>query len=133
MPAPLPDELLDMLRKPSPCFVSTLMPDGSPQLTQTWVDTDGEHIVINIVEGSQKDHNMRRDPRVAVNVADAELPAHYFAVRGRVVSTTTEGGADNIEELSHKYLGKPYPNFTGKPETRVLVTIEADRVHAPFG
>jgi hypothetical protein len=24
------------------------MPDGSPQLTQTWVSTDGEHIVITI-------------------------------------------------------------------------------------
>jgi hypothetical protein len=27
----LPDELLRLLRAPSPCFVSTLMPDGSPQ------------------------------------------------------------------------------------------------------
>jgi hypothetical protein len=25
----------------------------------------------------------------------------------------------------------PYPNFTGMPETRVLVTIEADRVTPP--
>jgi hypothetical protein len=25
------------------------MPDGSPQTTQTWVDTDGEHMVINDV------------------------------------------------------------------------------------
>jgi hypothetical protein len=25
------------------------MPDGSPQLTQTWVDTDGEHMLINSV------------------------------------------------------------------------------------
>jgi hypothetical protein len=26
------------------------MPDGSPQLTQTWVDTDGQHVVINTIE-----------------------------------------------------------------------------------
>ena len=37
----LPDELLDLLRRPSTCFVATTMPDGSPQMTQTWVDTDG--------------------------------------------------------------------------------------------
>jgi hypothetical protein len=48
VPTPLPDDLLDLLRRPSPCFVATLMPDGSPQLTQTWVSTDGEHIVITI-------------------------------------------------------------------------------------
>jgi hypothetical protein len=44
------------------------MPEGSPQLTPTWVDTDGEHILINLIntfEGSQKvrlectDHSAR--------------------------------------------------------------------------
>jgi hypothetical protein len=44
---------------------------------------------------------------------------------------TTDGGAESIDEISHKYLGVPYPNFTGKPETRVIVTIDADRVTPP--
>lgn len=46
MPEPLPEELLGLLRKPSPCFVATLMPDGSPQLTQTWVTTDGRNSAV---------------------------------------------------------------------------------------
>ncbi|OBI20554.1 PPOX class F420-dependent enzyme [Mycobacterium sp. E2462] len=128
MPVPLPAGLLDLLRRPSPCFVATLMADGSPQLTQTWVTTDGEHVVINIVEGMQKARNIARDPRVAVNVVDPDNTARFYAVRGRVVATTTEGGAASIDALSHKYLGRPYPNFTGRPETRVIVTIEADSV-----
>src|SRR6185312_11740387 len=92
MQEPLPDDLLDLLRKRSPCFVATLMPDGSPQLTQTWVTTDGEHIVINIVDGHQKAKNLARDGRVAVNVADPDNVFRYYAVRGRVIATTTEGG-----------------------------------------
>jgi hypothetical protein len=52
VPTALPEDLLDLLRRPSPCFIAALMPDGSPQLTQTWVSTDGEHIVINIVDDS---------------------------------------------------------------------------------
>jgi PPOX class probable F420-dependent enzyme len=131
VPTPLPDGLLDLLRRPSPCFVATLMADGSPQLTQTWVTTDGEHVVINIVDGSQKIRNLARDLRVAVNVVDPDDVFRYWAVRGRVIDTTTEGGAESIEEISQKYLGMPYPNFTGMPETRVLVTIEADRVTPP--
>jgi hypothetical protein len=43
----LPDGLLELLRQRSPCFLATVMPDGSPQLTQTWVDTDGHFILIN--------------------------------------------------------------------------------------
>ena len=62
MTVPLPDGLLALLRRPSPCFVATVMPDGSPQLTQTWVTTDGQHVVINIVDGMQKARNIARDP-----------------------------------------------------------------------
>ena len=131
MSVPLPDGLLDLLRKPSPCFVATLMPNGSPQLTQTWVSTDGENVVINIVDGHQKVRNFTRDPRVAVNVVDPENVFRYYAVRGRVVSMSTEGGLESINEISHKYLGIDYPNFTGKPETRVIVTIQADSVTSP--
>ena len=107
------------------------MPDGSPQLTQTWVTTDGEHIVVNIVDGMQKARNIARDARVAVNVVDPDEVFRYYAVRGRVVDVTTEGGAESIDEISQKYLGTPYPNFTGQPETRLVVTIEADTITPP--
>lgn len=133
MPTPLPDDLLDLLRRPSPCFIATLMPDGSPQLTQTWVTTDGEHIVINIVDGMQKAKNIARDGRVAVNVVDPDEVFRYYAVRGRVIGITTEGGAESIDEISQKYLGTPYPNFRGQPETRVVITVEADSITRPRG
>jgi PPOX class probable F420-dependent enzyme len=134
VPQPLPEGLLDLLRRPSPCFIATLMPDGSPQLTETWVTTDGENVVINIVDGMQKARNVARDPRVAVNVVDPNDVRRFYAVRGRVVKTSTEGARESIDEISHKYLGIPYPNFSGNPdETRLLITIEADRVTAPAG
>jgi PPOX class probable F420-dependent enzyme len=128
---PLPADLIALLRRPSPCFVATLMPNGSPQLTQTWVSTDGENVVINIVDGHQKAKNLARDARVAVNVVDPENVFRYYAVRGRVISMSTEGGLESINEISHKYLGIDYPNFTGRPETRLIVTIEAESVTTP--
>ena len=130
MPVPLPVELLDLLRRPSLCFVATIMPDGSPQLTQTWVSTDGEHILVNTPDHSQKARNIARDPHVALNIVDPDNTARYFAVRGRVIATTTEGGAQSIDEISRKYLGRPYPKYSGRPETRMIMTIEADSVRA---
>src|SRR4051812_11040441 len=109
------------------------MPDGSPQMTQTWVDTDGRHILVNTVQGHQKVRNMERDPRVAVNVADPDDPSSYVAVRGRVVEMTTEGAAEHIEQLAQRYLGGPYPWFGGRDQTRVLVRIEPGSVTAPRG
>lgn len=124
----LPDGLIELLRQPSPGFLATLMPDGSPQVTQTWVDTDGEHVVINSVQGHQKVKNVERDPRVAVNVCDVSGLSRYYAIRGRVVGMTTEGGADHIEALAHRYLGTPYPWYGGRDQVRVILTIRADAI-----
>jgi PPOX class probable F420-dependent enzyme len=133
LPTPLPEGLLDLLRRPSPCFVATVMPDGSPQLTQTWVTTDGEHILINVVQGMQKARNIARDPRIAVNVIDPDNTARYYAVRGHVVSATTDGAAESIDEISHKYLGIPYPSFgrSAGADNRLLLTVAADSIHPP--
>ncbi|MFF0778062.1 TIGR03618 family F420-dependent PPOX class oxidoreductase [Streptomyces sp. NPDC003720] len=109
MPVSLGDDVVALLRRPSTCYIATTMPDGSPQLTQTWVDTDGEHVLINSVESHQKTRNIARDPRVAVAVSDPSDPASYVQIRGRVVRVTKEGAVDHIEALSRKYLGGPYP------------------------
>jgi PPOX class probable F420-dependent enzyme len=128
----LPDELLALLREKSTCYIATLMKDGSPQLTQVWVDTDGEHVVINSVETHLKVRNLRRDPRVAVTISDPEHPRRYFQVRGRA-TLTTEGAVEHIEKLSQKYNGGPYPWYGGRDQVRVIITIEADRVSGMGG
>ena len=129
----LPDALLDLLRRPSPCFLATLMPDGSPQLTQTWVDTDGHDVLVNTVRGHQKVRNIERDPRVALNVADPDDPSRYFEVRGRVVEVTEDGAREHIDELSQRYIGRPYPWFGGRDQVRLLVRITPDKVTSPRG
>jgi PPOX class probable F420-dependent enzyme len=125
----LPAELVSLLRGSSTCYVATTMPDGSPQLTQTWADTDGTHVVVNTVVGYQKARNVERDPRVAVTVSDPANPSRYFSVRGRVVEATTEGGAEHIEALAQRYLGGPYPWYGGRGQTRLVLRIAADRIH----
>ena len=125
----LPDGLLALLHQPSLCYVSTLMPDGSPQLTQTWVDTDGEHVLINSVAGFQKIRNIGRDPRVALTVSDPEDTRRYFAVRGRVLNVTEDGAVDHIEKLAQRYTGAPYAWYGGRDQVRVILTIDADKIH----
>jgi PPOX class probable F420-dependent enzyme len=128
MIAHLPDDLLTMLRQPSICYVATSMNDGSPQLTQTWVDTDGTHVIINTVQGYVKLKNMMRDPRVAVTLSAPQNPSRYFQVRGRVVDITTDGAVDHIEMLAQKYLGMPYPWYGGRDQVRVIVAIKPDKI-----
>lgn len=124
----LSEELLALLRRPSICYLATSMPDGSPQLTQTWVDTDGEHVLINSVQSHVKTRNIERDPRVAVAISDPDDPSRYFQVRGHVVDVTTNGAVDHIEMLAQRYLGTPYPWYGGRDQVRVVFVIKPEKI-----
>ena len=124
----LSEDILALLRKPSICYLATSMADGSPQITQTWVDTDGRHVIINSVQGYVKLKNIARDPRVAVAISAPDSPTRYFQVRGRVVNVTTEGAAEHVEMLSQKYTGAPYRWYGGRDQVRVMIVIEPEKV-----
>ncbi|MFI9273265.1 PPOX class F420-dependent oxidoreductase [Kitasatospora sp. NPDC052896] len=124
----LSEELLTLLRSRGICYLATSMADGSPQVTQTWVDTDGEHVLINSVQSHVKTRNIGRDPRVAVAVSDPANPSRYFQVRGRVVEVRTEGAVEHIEALSRRYLGTAYPWYGGRDQVRVIFVIEPESV-----
>ena len=124
----MPTELREMLRLPSVGYLATSMADGSPQVTQTWLDTDGEHVLINSVLTHVKTRNIERDPRVAVAVFHPDDPSRYFQVRGRVIRVTTEGATEHVETLARKYLGGPYPWYGGRDQVRVIFVIEPERI-----
>jgi PPOX class probable F420-dependent enzyme len=118
-----------LLREPAYCQLATLMADGSPQITQVWVETDGEHVLINTADHRQKTKNVRRDPRVAVNVVDPTNAWRLAMVRGRVVEITTEGADRLIDELAKKYLGADSYPFRDPAEVRVTLKIVPEKTN----
>ncbi|MFL6513065.1 MAG: PPOX class F420-dependent oxidoreductase [Nitrososphaera sp.] len=112
-------------------FFATLMKDGSPQVTPTWVDIDKNNntILVNTAKGRIKHRNISRDPRVAVSVVDSSNPYDMVTVRGRVIEQINGKDADDhIDKLAKKYLDQlKYPNR--RPgEERVLLKIKPEIV-----
>ena len=105
-----PAQFLDLLGHDSRAllYLATIMPDGSPQVTPVWFDTDHGHILINTNEGRVKDRNMRVRPKVAMTIQDPQDYYRYLGVRGEVVSYTTEGADEHINKLSLKYDNEPW-------------------------
>ncbi|MFJ8210437.1 PPOX class F420-dependent oxidoreductase [Streptomyces sp. NPDC096033] len=108
-------ELSDDLQKiidDTPVFatIATIQPDGSPQLSVTWLTRDGNDLLFSTTVGRRKETNLRRDPRVTVMINPANAPYTYAEVRGEA-TITTEGGQELIDELSRKYTGKDYAEF----------------------
>ena len=111
--------------------VVTLMPDGQPQALLTWIDTDGEHLLVNTEPTRQRARNVARDPRITVLIHSGDDPWDWSEVRGRVVDTVDgQPARDHIDELSHKYMGTEYRNPIG-PRGRIILKIAPDNVNTP--
>jgi len=127
MSTAIPASHADLFAKPAFAHLSTLMPDGSPQSTPVWIELDGKHVSFNSARGRMKDKNVRRDPRVALSIADPANPYRYLEVRGRVVEITEKGADEQINRLSQKYLGKPVYPYRQPGEVRVSYKIAPEK------
>ncbi|MFZ1866605.1 MAG: PPOX class F420-dependent oxidoreductase [Polyangiales bacterium] len=124
----IPKAFADILKKPSFAHLSTLMADGGPQSSPVWIDTDGSQLVVNSAEGRVKDRNIRRDPRVAISVADPENPYRCLMIRGRVSKITKDGADEHINRMAKKYMGVDEYPFRQPGEVRVLYYIDPESV-----
>ena len=112
-PVPLPPAFRDLLECPPVAALTTLMPDGSPQTSVVWCDTDGGCVRVNTMRGFRKERNMRRDPRVTLLCYDPREPLRSIEVRGIVESMTEDDAAEHLDALASKYAGRPIHYFGG--------------------
>ena len=128
---PLDEDVVRLAKGKNLATVVTLMPDGQPQALLTWVDTDGDNILVNTEPQRQRARNLRRDPRITVLIHSDSDPWDWSEVRGRVIETS--GGSEargHIDELAHKYVGTDYRNPIG-PQGRIILEIAPDKVNTP--
>jgi PPOX class probable F420-dependent enzyme len=127
----LPDSVKKLIEGKSFANFATLMPDGSPHVTQTWVDHEGDLVLINTFEGSQKHRNAVRNPKVALDVCDPTNPYNMAVIRGLVREVTFTGAEEHIDKMAKKYLGQDKYQKR-QPQRRVLIKIEPTHVVAPW-
>src|SRR6516225_8664838 len=129
MAASIPENYMDLFRKPAFGVLTTLMPDGSPQTQPVWVDFENGEVIVNSALGRQKDKNMRRDPRVAVTLMDPDNPYRYLEIRGRVKEITQDGAGEHIHKMAKKYLRQDKYPWARQGEQRVLYKIEPEKAN----
>lgn len=116
----------DFLRRRQFAHLATVNPDGSPQVTPLWVDTDGESVLLNTALGRVKTRNLERDPRLAISITDFENPYSQLMVSGRA-ELVQEGAAEHIRQFQYKYHGNR--DFKLAPgERRVIIRVVAERI-----
>ena len=122
------DSVIQLLTGKNFAFVATLMKDGSPQITPTWIDFDGKTILINTAEGRTKQKNVSRDSRVAISIVDNNNPYNMVTIRGKVIEQTSKGVDDHIDKLAKRYLGVDKYPFRSPTEKRVILKVQPENV-----
>src|SRR5262245_50967009 len=78
--------------------ITTVAPDGGPQVTMAWIGLEDEEIVIGTMFDQPKLRNLRRDPRVSVSFLPGGMSgfgmAAYYVLHGR--ARVTPGGAPEL-------------------------------------
>ena len=104
----IPQSIRELIAKGPLAHLTTLNPDGSPQVTVIWVGIEGEEFVIGHLALHQKIKNIRRDPRVSLSLLGDKTNAQglheYLVIYG--AARVTEGGAvPLLQRLAPIYLG----------------------------
>jgi len=122
------DSVIQLLTGKNFAFVATLMKDGSPQITPTWIDFDGNAILINTAEGRTKQKNVSRDSRVAISIVDNNNPYNMVTIRGKVIEQTTKDADDHIDKLAKRYLGLDKYPYRSSVEKRIILKVQPENV-----
>ena len=127
----LSDAARRAIAAPRLAHLTTLNPDGSPQVTVVWMalesTPDGDELVSAHLTEYQKTRNIRRDPRVAVTILSTKHAGQqtpYLAITG--TARIAEGGAPALlKKLAKTMLGSdehfPPPNAPEGLLTRVRI------------
>ena len=115
-----------LLRGPNFYAIATLGKDGGPRSTTIWGHLgDDDLIEVNSREGRGWPSNLRRDPRVAIEVHSEKRPYEQVSIVGHVVEMTTDGAVESINRLSEKYTGNPdYKIREGAIRVRIRIAID---------
>jgi PPOX class probable F420-dependent enzyme len=119
MSAQLTESDREAFRAPNYAWIVTLDPDGSPQGSVTWIDSDETHLLVNTAVGRRKDRNVEHDPRVVIGVERGGDPYDWISVEGVVDEREIGPGAeDHIDHLSRAYDGEPWTPVDGQIRVR---------------
>ena len=112
-PVLIPDSHRDLLDGDACVALTTILPDGQPQITPIWCNRDGAYVLINTMRRFRKEKNMRNNPKVTLLAFDPKHPLRSIEIRGTVVEMTEEGALEHLDQLTQLYMHKSDARFFG--------------------
>ena len=133
MSLPIPASHLDLLTRPIHGVLTTMMPDGQPQSSLVWCNSDGECACINTSLERQKGRNMLRNPKVSLLIVDPDDTGRYIEIRGEA-ELIRDGALEHLDRITREYTKHPqyygyvFPEKRRLEETRIICRVHAKKI-----
>jgi PPOX class probable F420-dependent enzyme len=127
----IPNELRDLIESGPLAHLTTINPDGSPQVTVIWIGLDGDAVVSGHLAHHQKIKNIERDPRVALSFAAPRDPGvvmnPYAVLRARASVEPSDAAWDLLNRLTKVYMS-PDKEFPAPKRPGYILRYEIERI-----
>jgi PPOX class probable F420-dependent enzyme len=124
-------ELRDLIESGPLAHLSTVNPDGSPQVSVIWIGLDGDQIVSGHLPWNQKLKNISRDPRVVLSFDAPRDPAVFLnehaVLRARAEIVPSGQAWDLLDRLTKVYLN-PEAEFPAPRSDGYIVRYTVQKV-----
>ena len=125
------NELRDLIESGPLAHLTTINPDGSPQVTVIWIGLDGEEIVSGHMRHHVKLKNIERDPRVVLSFTaprdHGAVLNPYAVLRARAKVEPSDAAWDLLDRLTKVYMS-PDTEFPAPRGPGYVVRYEIERV-----
>jgi PPOX class probable F420-dependent enzyme len=127
----LPPELRDLIASGPMAHLSTVNPDGSPQVSVIWIGLDGDDLVSGHMGRYAKLRNIERDPRVVLSFDAQREPGvflnPYAVVRARATVSASDETWDLLNRLTKVYMS-PDADFPAPKGPGYIARYSIERV-----
>ncbi|MBZ4521852.1 PPOX class F420-dependent oxidoreductase [Mycobacterium avium] len=126
--ATIPDAHRDLIEKPHIASLSTVDPDGMPQVTALWYLAEGDTIATSLMTSRQKYKNLRAHPKATLFIIDPANPYRTLEVRAKA-SFEDDHDLGLFERIVRHY-GMDPETFPAPRDNRVLLRLTPTHVVA---
>jgi PPOX class probable F420-dependent enzyme len=127
----LPTELRELIESGPLAHLTTINPDGSPQVTVIWIGIDGDGIASGHMHHHKKLKNIERDPRVVLSFPGPRdhgvVMNPYAVLRASARVEPSEAAWDLLNRLTKTYVS-PDTEFPAPKGPGYIVRYEIERI-----
>ncbi|MGD9700886.1 MAG: PPOX class F420-dependent oxidoreductase [Acidimicrobiia bacterium] len=124
----IPESHRDLIETPGVASLSTVGPDGLPQVTALWFLLDGDVVRTSLMTSRQKYKNVVAHPKATLFIIDPTNPYRTLEIRG--TATFEEDPELALFERIIRHYGQDPETFPAPREGRVGLTLTPVRVVA---